>query len=437
MVDAVGVPNLVAGVAMLALAGAFLAIAFNDRLHRAFALFLVLRGVMNVVEAVALSRPDAYYGGVLVHFDALVLVATLHLAAAYRDRYAHPASPSVRRLRTGALLAIAVALEATWVLARDGPTGDVLARTVADVRTMAYVIAALVLVSDYASARPGARSSALLLAAAGFILMPALSAVTVLAATVYPPARVGFAVGIVDEPGIDSVVLAILAMSALMLLAIAVTPILLAARARATGDPTMRSHARGYALATVASFAAPLALLGFHVAIGDAVGPLFIVADGVTTLALPVVLAYGILRHRLFDIDVRLRWTVSRGTIAAAFVAVFFVVSEAAASLFSGWTGSTWLGLAAAGLLVFAITPLQQAADRLAALAIPAMSSTSLAPEDRLAFYREQVRVAWADGALSRDERRLLDAARVRLGLSHEEAARIENEIVDVPPAPA
>lgn len=37
--------------------------------------------------------------------------------------------------------------------------------------------------------------------------------------------------------------------------------------------------------------------------------------------------AYGVLRLQLFDIGLRIKRTLKRGTVAAAFVATFFVVS--------------------------------------------------------------------------------------------------------------
>ena len=46
-----------------------------------------------------------------------------------------------------------------------------------------------------------------------------------------------------------------------------------------------------------------------------------------TLLAVPLI-AYGILRAHLFDIDLRIRWTIKQSTVAAVFVAVFYLVAE-------------------------------------------------------------------------------------------------------------
>ncbi|HEV8359873.1 MAG TPA: hypothetical protein VGR28_05380, partial [Candidatus Thermoplasmatota archaeon] len=144
-----------------------------------------------------------------------------------------------------------------------------------------------------------------------------------------------------------------------------------------------------------------------------------------------LILAYAMLRHQLLDIDVKVRWTIQQSTIAAAFIGVFFVVSESAQTLLAGSVGP-YLGIAAAGLLLFAMAPLQRAAERVAGAAVP-HARRQLPPEERAALYRDTARMAWADGRLTPDERRLLDGLRERLGLSADEASRLEREVLPGP----
>ncbi|HLE96229.1 MAG TPA: hypothetical protein VI997_02570 [Candidatus Thermoplasmatota archaeon] len=159
------------------------------------------------------------------------------------------------------------------------------------------------------------------------------------------------------------------------------------------------------------------------------------IAAAVVTLALPTVqmvfvglLAYGILKTQLFDVDLRLRRGIRRGTVGAIFLAVFFVVAQVAQTFLTDAFGYA-VGGVVAGLLLFALAPLQHLAERVAAAATPgATALASLAPDDRVALYREQAVAAWEDGAIDRSERRLLDVARERLGLTVDEAARIERE---------
>lgn len=143
--------------------------------------------------------------------------------------------------------------------------------------------------------------------------------------------------------------------------------------------------------------------------------------------AMHVLVAWGILRAQIFDIELRLKWTLKQSTIAAVFIGLFFVVSESAAAFFSDRVG-TYLGIVAAGTLVFAIAPLQHFAQRVADRAMPGVKAVEeMSPDERLILYHQQAAAAWGDGAIDRSERALLDKLREGLGLSGEEAARIES----------
>lgn len=51
-----------------------------------------------------------------------------------------------------------------------------------------------------------------------------------------------------------------------------------------------------------------------------------------------------------------------------------------------------------------------------------------MSEDERARLYSEQVHGAWADGTLSQAEREMLERLRVGLGLSIEEAHRLERE---------
>lgn len=139
--------------------------------------------------------------------------------------------------------------------------------------------------------------------------------------------------------------------------------------------------------------------------------------------------AYAILRHQLFDIDVRIKWTLKQSTVAAVFIGLFFVVSESAAQFFSERVG-TYLGIVAAGTLVFVIAPLQHFAQRVADRAMPGVKPVGERTDDeRLMLYREQLGAAYADGAVNASERALLEHLRARLGIDAEAAMRVETAV--------
>jgi hypothetical protein len=140
-----------------------------------------------------------------------------------------------------------------------------------------------------------------------------------------------------------------------------------------------------------------------------------------------VVLAYAILRHQLLGLDVKVKWTVRRGTLAAVFIGVFLVVTQVAQNYLSQY--GVLAGGIAAGVLLFALTPLQRFAERVADTAMPDVKAVSeMSGAERLAVYRDAAVQAWEDGTLDRSERALLDRLQKSLRLRPEEAMRVEQD---------
>jgi hypothetical protein len=148
-----------------------------------------------------------------------------------------------------------------------------------------------------------------------------------------------------------------------------------------------------------------------------------------TLLAVPLI-AYGILRTQLFDIDLRIQWTIKQSTLAAIFVAFIYLVSEGADRFLSEELGS-WPGLLASALIVFFLAPLQKFAERVASIAMPNTENT---PE-YTAFRKLQVyESSLADaltGGISDKERVLLDTLRDTLGISPADATTLERELLE------
>lgn len=196
------------------------------------------------------------------------------------------------------------------------------------------------------------------------------------------------------------------------------------------------STARNRALAYVAAFGTrdvlliTIYILRQLLPTGAGLTTFSILSRPFVTILFVVLVSYGILRTDLFDLDVRVKKTLSRGTVAAAFVAVFFVASEGAQLVFADYLGPV-VGVVAAGLLVFVISPLHLLAERLAGAAMPGVRPVRERPHDeREALFRHQLEVAWADGRITSKEAKLLEALRGRLGLSAEEAGRLQSDTV-------
>lgn len=136
--------------------------------------------------------------------------------------------------------------------------------------------------------------------------------------------------------------------------------------------------------------------------------------------------AYGVLRVQLFDIDLRIKRTLKRGTVAAAFVATFFVISEFAGNYLSSRFG-TVLGILGTGALMFFLDPIQRAAERLSNAAMPNTLDT---PEyesfRKLQVYDSALRAALEDGHVSARQRRVLDSMIESMGINRNIAQRME-----------
>lgn len=143
-------------------------------------------------------------------------------------------------------------------------------------------------------------------------------------------------------------------------------------------------------------------------------------------------LSYGIMTTHLFDIDLKVKWTIRRGTLAAVFLLVFFLVSQLAQNFLNesyGWV----LGGLAAGALLFALAPLQRVADRLADRAMPNVNATS----EYLAFrkievYKATLEDMLADGTLTPKDQRILVGLRRRLGIAEATATALERDAASV-----
>lgn len=129
-----------------------------------------------------------------------------------------------------------------------------------------------------------------------------------------------------------------------------------------------------------------------------------------------LVLAYGMLRHQVLGLDLRLKAGLGRTFVVAAIAGVFFVVSEVVEALLP--IDGLVPGLIGAGLVTLAVVPLQKAAHRIADRLMPRVQDTA---EYRANQAREIYAMALAsvqqDGVLDADDRAMLDRLALRLGL--------------------
>lgn len=162
--------------------------------------------------------------------------------------------------------------------------------------------------------------------------------------------------------------------------------------------------------------------------------PLVMLGEGMARfgaiIALPL-LAYGILRTQLFDIDLQIQWGVQRGTLVSIFLVAFFVTAKLAETYLSR-TGGWFAGALAAGLLLFATPRLNKFSDRVAETAMPGVSpSVEYVTFRKLEVYKAAVESAVETGPIDTREREILTRLQAKLGLSHASAVAIETDVVE------
>jgi hypothetical protein len=171
----------------------------------------------------------------------------------------------------------------------------------------------------------------------------------------------------------------------------------------------------------------------FAAVFGETPAWFFVYALG-TFIAVPLI-AYGILRTQLFDLDLRIRWTIKQSTLAAAVVAIIYVISEGASQMLSSGLGKV-AGLFAAAVIVFFLAPLQRFADRVAAAAMPNTRNTvEYAMFRKLQVYEAAVAEA-LQGEVTEKERALLHRLQDSLGISASDAGAIEQELMRLRASP-
>jgi hypothetical protein len=156
------------------------------------------------------------------------------------------------------------------------------------------------------------------------------------------------------------------------------------------------------------------------------------------TLVYAALLGYGILRLQLFDIDLKIKVGIRRGTMVAIFVIAVFIAFQIASQYLNRNYGIVASGITT-GLLLFLSPRLNKLADRVSNAALPAVQPTSeYIAFKKLEVYRAAVESAVEGGGLANaPERAMLDRLRAKLVLAPVDAQAIELEMAVPSAAPA
>lgn len=155
----------------------------------------------------------------------------------------------------------------------------------------------------------------------------------------------------------------------------------------------------------------------------------------VASLAYLLLLTYGFLKTQLFDIDLRIKRGISRSTVAGAFAVAFFVASEGIEQVLA--VDGTVFGMAAAGLVALALSPLRRGAQGLADRLMPGVEdSQAYRIARKHEVYQASVASAMEDGWITEKEDAVLETLRTELGIEQETAQRLRSETLAAhPPA--
>src|SRR5207245_833672 len=150
-----------------------------------------------------------------------------------------------------------------------------------------------------------------------------------------------------------------------------------------------------------------------------------------TILYVPL-LAYGILQTHLFDIDMKIKLGISRGTVATLGIIGVIVAAKIAELYLSRTLGYIAGGVVAGTMVVYALR-LLKVGDRVANAAMPKVQPTSeYLAFKKLEVYRAAVESALETGGITTKERASLDRLCGKLNLASPDAAAVEAELAPV-----
>lgn len=412
---------LAAGLFLL-LAGVLLAVRFNSRVNRAFAVFLFLRGVVLMLQAFgrlpSYADDQAFILDVARYFALATPFAVVYFVALYQS------PQGGLGVRVAGLVAIlgAISVEALYLLDHDLAVCQVAGSQcgalvpVVQATPLAQGLAGLVLALSLRRLGENPRVRAVITVAAAFSLLGILEGAQAISLILTDGGK-AFTSDLDWGPW-------------LMLARIGVTLAFLAA-ACALALLVARMERTSARVMLVAASIVVLATTLYQLRLEDddtssvQAATLTAMLFGTWRLLGASLVTYALVRHRFLDLDLKINWTISRGTVLAVFVAAFLVVFKVIENALNSKLGILFGGVAT-GLLMLAIKPLERLGDRVASEVHP--RGDPKGDVERLALFREQAMMVWADGRIGRKERLLLDNLRERLGVEIGKAAQIEHE---------
>ncbi|HUR25365.1 MAG TPA: hypothetical protein VM327_05040 [Candidatus Thermoplasmatota archaeon] len=245
--------------------------------------------------------------------------------------------------------------------------------------------------------------------------------------------EVGRAVGVL--PSALEVLLAPVLLLYVAVLAFALVCAVLAFRRAERGTP-VRAKARAFVLAfgvrdvlLIAAIVSSFTLGPGRRVLGAAGAEIPPLLGAVAAVLYAALLAYGILRTQLFDIDLRVKVGIRRSTVVTMVLVVALGAAKVAEFYLNKTYGLVAGGIAAGAMLV--LTPrLNRMGEKVANTAMPQVQPTPVYLQfKKLEVYRAAVEAAQETGGIGPRERAGLDRLRDKLGLAAADCAAVEAEL--------
>lgn len=429
-------PQFVAAGLMLLLAAGLLWVDFRSAVHRAFALFLLLRSMVIVANQMPrVLGPAAfdYWFAVGQYFALGVPFALAFFVLVHTWRRPGPILRSGRIL----LLAAAVAVELAYALdhtlsVTQAPDGRLRVGPLWLLETatpLAFGVVGGLLGLDAARNPPGPRRDGTFLASIAFSLSAIVEGTLPLAALVRR-GFAGLASGLVSSPD-TATVISLYWLSRLLSLVFALAALALYLR-KARRDSSRRTAVGlivGLSLfapltSFYAEYGAPFLNQQEPAAEAGAPGPgdfLLYTILGLWRILLPGLVAYALVRYRLFGVDLKLKTGLRQGSMAAAFGGVYLAAFTVLTLIGLSLLRSFLVALVPMLSLGFAFAPLRRAAGRAAHVLLPDVEPTPhYLARRKMQIYVAAVEEAQARGPAAAEET-FLRVLRKRLGISARE----------------
>lgn len=176
------------------------------------------------------------------------------------------------------------------------------------------------------------------------------------------------------------------------------------------------------------SFVVSLQLVATGTVTGDVSFFLLSVFPALISLLYAAILAYAILTTQLFQLDLRLKTGIRRSGIGLTFVVAFLIGAQFIQNFTNARFGVAG-GAVVAGLLLFALRPIERMASRVADAALPGVEDTAAYRQFRAMELYKTAAVELAIGGITIKERRVLEVLRSKLGIAVADAAALERSI--------